>query len=209
MPWSHYLARGGVVECIGTGAGPAIADAFVGAERKSGWLNLAAVSGSALDRVQGPRLDRRPPLRTARTTLRFAIGAGLPGLFTIDDRSTVRRLRLPALDAPLADVIELCEDIARHDWLLTTLLAELSRVGPAATADRRMIGRLSTVLETLGHLWMPAARLSTPLAQVWSALEARPGMSRQWHALTNRIRDHLMLAMVRSLADRAQPGRGE
>jgi hypothetical protein len=203
MPWSHYLARRGVIECLGPTSD---AEAYLSAERKAGQLNLTAVSSAALDRLQGRLVDRRPPLRSSRTTLRFAIGVAGPATFAVERRSLVRRLTLPRLDAPVADVIELCEDIARHDWLLTTVLAELSRVRAAAGSDRRVTARLAAVLETLGHLWMPAARLAPPLTDVWAALDGRPGMSRQWQALISRIRDHLMLAMVRSWASGSSPG---
>lgn len=203
MPWSHYLARRGVIECLGPTSD---AEAYLNAERKAGHLNLTAVSSAALDRVQGRLVDRRPPLRSSRTTLRFAIGVPTTAMFTVDHRGLVRRLTLPRLDAPVADVIELCEDIARHDWLLTTVLTELSRVRSAAGADRRVTARLAAILETLGHLWMPAARMAPPLTEVWAALDGRPGMSRQWQALMTKVRDHLMLAMVRSWAAGPRPG---
>jgi hypothetical protein len=193
-PWSHYLAQRGRIECLGKISVSEIADTYLlgqspAGDRGHGQLNLAAVSAAALDRVQGAGLDRRPPLRFARTTFRFAVGVPGPARFAVDDRGTLRRLWLPPTGAPLAEVISLCEDIARHDWLLTTVMSELAR-----PVDARAAQRYVAVLRTLEHLWLPGSRLEPALAPVWSAIEGRTDMSRQWRSMVTRLRNHVVAA---------------
>jgi hypothetical protein len=51
-------------------------------------------------------------------------------------------------------------------------------------------------LEHFVHLWMPAARVKDDLIHIWQALEHRPGLSRQWQATVNRVRDQVALAAL-------------
>jgi hypothetical protein len=78
QPWSHYLARPGVVEAIGRVRWPDLAAAFAAARPPGTALDLGAIAAQAADRVQRrfqvPPDDRdpdRPRLRAARTRLRW------------------------------------------------------------------------------------------------------------------------------------------
>ncbi len=202
LPWSHYLAQPGVVECLHPRASAGeLTEGLLRAPRP-GELDLAAISGRALDRVQERvELDHRAPFRTVRTRLRWTVDPPGPGRrpvgFAVLDRTT-RTLRLPHSDAPLADQAALCEDLALHDWLLTTLLNLVERSGIGAGPRRAVLRRLLPALDFLAHLWMPGARVAPALTSVWQSLERRPGLSRQWQVNVDRVRDLVALTAIES-----------
>ena len=108
-------------------------------------------------------------------------------------------LRTALLSCGRADVpgvVEFCEDLALHDWLLTTLLRmlERSRIGIDSRSD--VVRALRPAVDHLLHLWMPAARGDEISAALWDRLERRPGLSRQWHASVDRIRDQIALSTI-------------
>ncbi|HEY9476315.1 MAG TPA: SCO2521 family protein [Mycobacteriales bacterium] len=111
--------------------------------------------------------------------------AGLTGL--------PRASSSPSLASPPGwpRLAEVAEDLALHDWLLTTLLRVIERSQIGAGSGSRSVERLRPAIDHLLHLWMPAARLDQPLAALWESLEQRPGFSRQWNASVARIRDHV------------------
>jgi hypothetical protein len=91
-------------------------------------------------------------------------------------------------------IVDLCEDLALHDWLLTALLSiiEQSQIGVEQPAQSVL--RLRPAVDHLLHLWMPAARLRGVPVLAWDALESRPGLSRQWDASVRRVRDQMAMA---------------
>ncbi|MFD2762834.1 SCO2521 family protein [Micromonospora eburnea] len=216
-PWSHYLANPGVLETVGKLDVEDLAAGFrLG--NAADVLNLEAITGRVLDGVQmSELLDRRPPLRAPRTRMRWtAMVHQRP-----DAASAVVRVDTPTLrtvelvvgtqDVPAA-VAGLCEDLALHDWLLTTLSALMELAVTRAASTQEHIERLRPVLEHLRHLWLPGARVDPRLRPVWDRLEQVPGFSRQWNSLVNWIRDQITvgnMALLRDLADRVavgQPG---
>lgn len=222
--WSHYLARPGAVEAIGKIAPADAAAGFVQANLQAGQLNLGAVSMRLIDEVQGSqshRLDRRKPFKSRRTCLRWTVrppdqpDAPARAAFRIES-PTVRTLEL-SLDADLPAVVALCEDLALHDWLLTTLVALLERglnepVGKGLDEHRtraERVERLRPAVDCLLHLWMPAARLDESVLPVWHSLDVRPGFTRQWQTCVSRIRDQLALGTMALLeaAGARSPGR--
>lgn len=90
----------------------------------------------------------------------------------------------------------LCEDLALHDWLLTTLvgMVERSRLGSADGRDA--VTALRPAVDHLLHLWMPKARADRALGPLWEVLEREPGFTRQWQTLVQRIRDQLALQAI-------------
>lgn len=202
LVWSHYLSRPGRVEVIGKVDGRDVITGFLGSGFQQQALNLGSISARLMDAVQGAeRMDRRPPFRTQRTRLRWVVlpsadpSSEAHGTFRVEANG-LRTLELTAAHDDIFAVVELCEDLALHDWLLTTLLSlmEFSLTGPGTRAQR--IERLRPAIDTLLHLWMPAARLDESVAAVWRDLERRPGFTRQWETLVNRIRDQVSLSTI-------------
>ncbi|HEY8452574.1 MAG TPA: SCO2521 family protein [Natronosporangium sp.] len=214
LPWPHYLARPGQVETIGKVDPAAVIRGFLSAKpgpANGALLDLGAISGRLMDVVQSaPELDRRPPFRMARTRLRWAAALAdqpadpaEPAVFVIESPQ-LRTLRLRCDRRQAGAVAQLCEDLARHDWLLTTLLelVERARIG---TGSPHTIDRLRPVVDHLLHLWLPGARVDESLLGVWEELERRPGFSRQWQALTDRVRDQLSLGILTLLTTKLGP----
>jgi hypothetical protein len=202
LVWSHYLSRPGHVETIGKVDARDVTDGFLGTVYQPQALDLAAISARTMDAVQrSPRLDRRPPFRTQRTRLRWQVvpvddaSAEMHGKFEIKS-DTLRTLKLTVAHDDVPAIVALCEDLALHDWLLTTLLSlmDASLTGPGTRAQK--VDRLRPAIDCLLHLWMPAARLDESVLPVWQALERRPGFTRQWQSSVNRIRDQVTLSTI-------------
>lgn len=211
LPWGHYLARPGTVEPAGRLRGADLVDGFLEASGPAGELDLGAIAERLLSEVQGhPVLDRRAPFRSRRTRLLWtavrAIEGGEPpgGRFTIVD-GTLRTLRLTLERVDPVAVVAFCEDLALHDWLLTTLVLLIERSGLGSLPGPDPLRRLRPAVDHLLHLWMPGARVDPALAPLWAGLEVRPGFSRQWTGAVQRIRDHLALQAV-DLAFRSHLG---
>ncbi len=208
LPWAHYLGHPGQVETIGRGNDLDLAQGFLGADRTPGTLDLGAICDRAMDDVQrSPSLDRRITLRTAPTSLRWAAVEGADALqFTVVS-PTLRTLRVDVPAERLDATVTLCEDLALHDWLLTTLLDLIDRNLTSAAADARSVRRLRPAIDHLLHLWMPAARVDEELLPVWERMERRPGFTRQWNACVSRIRDQVTVNAIAVLSgDERQRG---
>lgn len=202
-PWGHYLARPGVVEPYGKLPERAVADGLLTGDRQPGELDLGAIAERLLARVfRDHQLDQRAPFKSQRTRLRWVALRALVGdgpsieSFTLAEHGlrTVE-LRLPAGIRPAA-AAGLCEDLALHDWLLTTLvrMVERSRLG---SADAHIaVTALRPAVDHLLHLWMPAAHVDRLLGPLWEVLEREPGFTRQWQTLVQRIRDQLALQAI-------------
>jgi len=213
LPWPHYLARPGRLEWIGKARPDDIHAGMLLGTRDSSVLDLPAITGRVLDEVQrSPLLDHNPPLRAPRLRLRWAARIGeerLTARFAVrSEELRTFQISLPAADdkdpgQALPAVVALCEDLALHDWLLTTLATMVER---ALTGDRRRrekVDGLQPAVDHLLHLWMPAARLGPELLPVWTDLEARPGFTRQWETLVRRIRDQLAMSTLALLEARS------
>jgi hypothetical protein len=207
LPWSHYLSRPGVVERIGRIATADLAAGFAAPGRADGGLDLAAIANRTMDAVQdAAELDGVPPLRAARTTLRWlAVAADGPespttpiSLRIDDDFRRTLDIRVPPGEP--ARIVAFCEDVALHDWLLTTLLDQIERSRMGAGDPDLGLQRLRPAIDALMHLWMPAARIDPSLEPLWEALERRPGFSRQWTATVERVRNQLIAGGLALLA---------
>ncbi|RAO57184.1 hypothetical protein LUPAC06_03372 [Micromonospora saelicesensis] len=211
QPWSHYLANPGVLETVGKLDVADLGAGFLHGNNAD-VLNLEAITGRVLDGVQmSDLLDRRPPLRTARTRLRWTAQADerpnreISAVVTVDS-PTLRtvELVLDPQDVPAA-VAGLCEDLALHDWLLTMLSSLVESVVTRSAPGQEHVERLRPVLEHLLHLWLPGARVHPRLRPIWDQLEQVPGFSRQWNSSVNWIRDQISvsnMALLRDLAGR-------
>jgi len=201
LPWSHYLARPGTVELTGRAEADELAEGHLAVEPGDA-LDLGALAERLLTDVQGPAgLDRRAPFKSRRTRLRWtAVRADLagepPGGRLTVENDTLRTLRLTLDRIDPAEVTAFCEDLALHDWLLSTLGRLIERSGLGSDTGPGPVLRLRPAVNHLMHLWMPGARVARPLAPLWDGLETRPGFTRQWSASVQRIRDHLALQAV-------------
>ncbi|MFE5209803.1 SCO2521 family protein [Streptomyces sp. NPDC056600] len=210
QPWGHYLVRPGLLEPFGRLPREAVAEGVLAGARR-GELDVGLIADGLLTRLlRHPLLDQRPPFKSRPTRLRWTALTAGPGadrptieaLTLAEDELRTLTLRVPPGADP-AEVAALCEDLALHDWLLTTLVRLLdgSRLG---SADGTAVVRaLRPAVDHLLHLWMPRARLDPAFAVLWDALEERPGFTRQWQALVRRIRDQLALHAIPALHQEA------
>ncbi|MEZ3179862.1 hypothetical protein KYY02_14575 [Streptomyces pimonensis] len=213
-PWGHYLVRPGTVEPFGRLPHETVAQGLLNGGRH-GELDVGLIADGLLTRLlRHPLLDQRPPLKSRPTRLRWvALSAERdeePSMerFTLaEDELRTVRLRVPP-GTPTGEVAGLCDDLALHDWLLTTLVRILdgirlgaaeppARLRPRSGEDRpAVVTALRPAVDHLLHLWMPRARVARELAPLWEVLEDRPGFTRQWRTLVQRIRDQLALHAI-------------
>ncbi|MFE9770757.1 SCO2521 family protein [Streptomyces sp. NPDC005931] len=212
-PWGHYLVRPGVVEPFGRLPREAVAQGLLDGGRH-GELDVGLIAGGLLTRLlRHSLLDQRPPLKSRPTRLRWVAlptarddGPVLERFTVAEDELRTVRLRVPE-GTPAAEIAGLCDDLALHDWLLTTVVrildgirlgsGEPARPLPGAAQYRpAVVEALRPAVDHLLHLWMPRARVARRLAPLWEALEERPGFTRQWQTMVQRIRDQLTLHAV-------------
>jgi hypothetical protein len=215
LPWSHYTAQPGMIETIARAKARDLAAGYINYDGAADCLDLGAISERLARRTQNsPLLDGRQPLRFQWTRLRwtalYGAGAGSPepaAQFVLED-DTVRSLALWIPQAQDADdlhvhldpVLELCRDLALHDWVLTTVTRRLERIDPGLGDRDQAVAELRPLIDHLLHLWMPGARVADSLIPIWDAFERRPGFTRQWEAAVGRVRDQLALHTLQLLA---------
>jgi hypothetical protein len=214
QPWSHYTAQPGVLETLGKADSRDLAAGFLTHGHSADCLDLGAISERLARRLQSSSLlDGRQPLRFQWTRLRWTVlyGSG-PGTsepaarFVIVD-DTIRTLSLWIPQPPQAStaaaqldaILELCRDLALHDWVLTTLTRRIERIDPGSGDRERAVSELRPAIDHLLHLWMPGARVADELAAVWEGFERRPGFTRQWETAVGRVRDQLALHTLQLL----------
>lgn len=141
--------------------------------------------------------------RALSRNMDFSVSGAVESVEFVIHDETLRTLRLRVGRSDPSEVVAACEDLALHDWLLSTLesLLDNSRIG--VDSAQAVVRRFRPVIDHLLHLWMPGARVVEELAEVWAALERRPGFSREWSSLAGRIRDQLALAGLESLPNRS------
>jgi hypothetical protein len=212
QPWSHYLTRPGVIETLGRTPWDDLAATLAGPGRPGATLDLGAMAGRMADRVQrSVSRSGAVRLRAARTRLRWTarIGEQTAVRFSVrSDDLRMLELWVPAGDPALAadrpglagELTALAEDVALHDWLLSTVLEIVGKSAIGVIERQAALERLLPAIDYLLHLWMPGARGGELSTEVWAALDRRPGFSRQWTTLVHRIRDQLSVGAVAALA---------
>jgi len=195
LPWSHYLAHPGRVYAIGKYAEDDVATGFLADPAPKATIDLGAVSERLVTSVQlAEELDHVTPLRARRTRMRWVANIDptvtVPsGEFTIaDDAIRTLWLRVPA--EAERGVLGFCENLALHDWALTTLLALVER-SELGWAGPETLPRLQPAIDHLLHLWMPGAHVASVMLPLWDSLEQRPGFTKQWLVKVDQIRDQL------------------
>ncbi|BCY14390.1 SCO2521 family protein [Actinoplanes sp. L3-i22] len=212
QPWSHYLASPGCLEAIGKLDPADVARGVLAGGRRANTLELSAIAARMLDTVQRSRdIDHAPPLRAPRVRLRWTARMDksvteATGAFTLASED-LRTLDLTLPEMPLSGVVALCEDLALHDWLLTTVLSVLDATLAHDHSRGERVTRLQPLLEHLLHLWMPAAHVPDQLLPIWEALDEQPGFTRQWDAAVARVRDQITVGTLDLLKQAGEPRR--
>jgi len=201
LPWSSYLAVPGVLRSTSDFDLVDVANGFLADPLPDTTVDLGSVSEQLIRQVQAnTRLDHRTPFKSRRTRLKWVARSGGPlyGEFAIEDEN-LRTFSITCPEAPAQAVVALCEDLALHDWLLTTVsrIVERSRIGASTSAT--VWTRLRPAIDHLLHLWMPGARIAGELRDIWVDLDRRPGFTPQWEATVTRIRDQLSVATLETL----------
>lgn len=197
-PWPHYLANPGAVEMIGRASVADVADGFLGESSSTAVLDLGSMCERLVDTVQmSRRLDHTIPFRSSRTRMRWAAfvtdgPARIVDPFTVES-DTSRTIALSTELEELPAAIRFCEDLALHDWVLTTLVRIVGRGDLSSGDGRQVVARLRPAVDHLMHVWMPGAHVPDSMLPLWETLERRPGFTRQWNATVSRIRDQLAL----------------
>jgi hypothetical protein len=211
VSWSHYLARPGVIESMSAPRPDDVVPGFLDAAPRARGLDVGAITDRVMDTVQGSALlDHRPPFRHARTRLRWSAlaipdgGASADSLRFTLEAENLRTVRMRASARLVSRLPELCQDLARHDWLLTALISMIDRARTGRPGKAEVVGRLRPAMDHLLHVWMPAARLPDELVSFWRELDRRAGFGRQWDSAVNRIRDQVSLAAADHLGRAAQ-----
>ncbi|MCF4138239.1 SCO2521 family protein [Streptomyces sp. Tue 6430] len=202
QPWGYYLVRPGVLVPVGRISAPAVAEGFLTGHRQDE-PDVGSVAESLLARISRRHrlLDYDTPLNTTDTSLRWAAlpaadgEAAAPRFTVAEDGRRLVELRLPRGTAPAA-AAALCEDLALHDWLLTTVADKLDGLRLGSDDGRAALKVLRPLVDHLLHLWMPQARVDRTLNTLWRELEETPGFTRQWTSLTQRIRDQLAVRLL-------------
>jgi hypothetical protein len=205
QPWSHYLTRPGVIETLSRTRWDEVAAALIAPDRPGTALDLGAMAGRVADRVQRSASRSGPvPLRASRTRLRWTARADAePGVRFSVRSDDLRLLELSVSEDPAglaSELTALAEDVALHDWLLSTVLEIVGKSALGVIERQAALQRLLPAIDYLLHLWMPGARGGEISAAVWAGLDRRPGFGRQWQTLVHRIRDQLSVGAVAALA---------
>jgi hypothetical protein len=200
QPWSHYLASPGRLEAIGKLDRADLQRGVMADSTRPDSVEIQAITGRLLDVVQRSNvLDHVPPVLAPRTRLRWTAELGeqaaMSATFTLATEE-LRTIRLRMPEGDLDAVVALCEDLALHDWLLSTVTSLLDSSFAQCPGLEARITRLRPVVEHLLHLWMPAADVADHLMPVWNALERRPGFTRQWETTAARIRDQIAIGTL-------------
>jgi len=201
LSWSHYLTRPGVLEVSGDFPAAATATGFLSPSPRSQTLDLGGICSGVMGRAQSsPLLDRITPFKASRTRLRWA------ALVVTDRRPAsagfmieadgLRTLSITAPAEVLNHLSALCENVALHDWLLTTVNALVDSADLGRRDQESVVRHLRPAIDHLLHTWMPTARLPDNVIPFWHEIDRRSGLSVHWETLVQRIRDQLALAMI-------------
>lgn len=218
LPWSHYLSRPATLEAWGSPRLDDLVGGFLRIDPVPGILDLGGVGAYVMGEIQGSDLvDHRPSFRVSRTRLRWAavpateaeaadtadpadVAAPTHISFLLE-APALRTLRITdAAPELLSRLPELCQDIALHDWLLSSIVSIVDVAHIGGRDRSAVLDHLRPAMDHLLHTWMPGARLADDLQALWDEIERRAGLERQWDSVVRRIRDQVALASVALLS---------
>ena len=202
LPWAHYAARTGTVEAINKAEPADLVTGFLNPGPGSNQLDLDKTGSyvmSLLSRV--PQVDRQARLKTQTRRLLWAahlkdiaepegrVEAGDDGEFRVQMDTPPRLLPM---------VVEFCEVLALHDWLLAALKNAFDR---SARRGRRAEDEIGPALSCLGHIWNPLAHLPSEMRWLWEALEDEAQLSWEWQSTLTRVRDKVTLLTRKAIEE--------
>lgn len=193
MPWSYYAASTGTVEAINKVDPSDLVTGFLETSSGSGLLDLGGVGAHVMALLDDiPQVDRRAEMRTEASRLRWAVlvrdGADLDAEVVAGSDGAFR-VRMTAPSALVPRIVEFCEILARHHWLLAALKNAFDRAGRSP----KPMNELDPALSYLGHMWNPTAHLPAEIAWLWQALERDAQLTWEWESTVTRVRDELAL----------------
>jgi hypothetical protein len=208
LPWSHYLTAPGTAETWGAVRDADIVTGFFRGQSRPETLDLASPSAHRMNTLQASGLlDGAHTYRPERTRLRWAAAVtdGPLGVTFSLESPQVHTLWLEVPPELIAGVASLCQDVALHDWLLSSVIALIDRADVGTRDRRAVVKTLAPGIDHLLHAWLPGARIGDELMTYWAEIDRRSGFSRQWDAAVQQIRDQVALATV-ELAAAGQSG---
>jgi len=116
-------------------------------------------------------------------------------------------MRLAVTEGGVLDLLDLVEDLALHDWLLSTVETELERARLGSGPMDKTLRSLRPLVDHVLHHWMPGARVRQDLLPLWNSLDRVHGLTRQWDISVNRVRDQLSLSTITMLSSTAGQNR--
>lgn len=199
--WSYYASRPGYLEVQHKAAPGDLARGFLSAAPDGTLLDLAGIAKQVVDQVNNGSEEEAASATlhsspmTFRWVARVARSAGMPVVEFVRCEDGTFQIDAVTDPAYLVALARFCEDVALHNWLLSTMAATFT--DSTKTADG--LGELGAALELLGHLWSPGEALDERLASLWTDLEARLYLSRGWRNQVTRVRDKITLQILKGL----------
>jgi hypothetical protein len=199
MSWSHYLTRPGIVEAWGSVRTDDVVAGFLDPQSQADVLDLASPGAHQLNTLQAsPLLDGAHTYRPERTRLRWAavVTTGPVGVTFALKSSQLHTLRLEVPPELVWEVPNLCQEVALHDWLLSSVIALTDQAFVGGRDRAAVVKTLAPAIDHLLHAWLPNSRIGDELREYWAEIDRRSGLSQQWGAAVQRIRDQIALATV-------------
>jgi hypothetical protein len=201
MPWSYYAARTGTVEAVNKADPADLVAGFLSTDPGGGLLDLAGIGAHVMSRLdEVPQVDRQARMHTEAGLLRWAVLVRDDGEFqaeVVAGPDGGFRVRMTAPLAMLANIVEFCEILALHHWLLAALKNAFDR----ASRSRRPMDELGPALSYLGHMWNPTAYLPAATAWIWEALEHEAQLTWGWQSTLTRVRDKVSLLTQKAIEE--------
>jgi hypothetical protein len=197
LPWRQYLDRPGVLDVTTRADDDSLAEGFLDSRLSADILDLGALAGQVMEVVQeSRRLDKRTTMRVRPRQLRwvaFLGGDESPTARIRDEADQTVTVRLTCGAGHLELATRFCEDLALHDWLLSTLQLVLRQAANASANGNDPRPLLRPALAQLVHLWLPGVDMDPAMGNLWEGLERHPGYSKQYDRAVTRIRDEISL----------------
>jgi hypothetical protein len=188
FPWADEVALAGTA----TVGSPTPRILLAAPPAKPPDLGLTAIADRLLDDVQSSRrLNHVVAFRASGARLYWVATLRNPRRSsTLTDfpakGESVLHITAPS-DEPPETIIRFCEDVARHQWLLSTLARVLVQTERASLDEARRRQVLKTVSDQLTRLWIPMPHVDRQASEYWTEMADRLRLMQQWETLAARL----------------------